>query len=76
MGLYSDGSVKHNGVADEHLQHHIEYNKVARFGRALFVNGKCIFTGYFKPDDPLIEYWERILAFEPRTFDKPTVPYH
>jgi hypothetical protein len=74
IGLYNDGSFKVNGVTKDNLPLHINYNKIMRFGRALFVDGKCIYSGYI--DD------KRIKAFEQRLIDQPlivicdTQPYH
>ncbi len=45
IGLYPNGEYKINGVGDNNLESHIEYNKVYRPGRALFLNGKCIYKG-------------------------------
>lgn len=81
MGLYANGDVKHNGVAEEGLEAHIEYNRLMRFGRALFVDGKCVYKGYLGApllfvESPLIPEWEEKLAANPVVFDKPTIPYH
>jgi hypothetical protein len=46
IGLYPNGQFKCNIVAPEHLADHIEYNKLNRFGRALFVNGECVYRGF------------------------------
>lgn len=45
IGLYPNGEFKMNGVKPEDLQGHIEYNKQWRWGRALFVDGICVFKG-------------------------------
>ena len=50
IGLYPNGEYKINGVLPEHLEEHIEYNKICRFGRALFVDGKCIYNGYLSDE--------------------------
>jgi hypothetical protein len=56
IGVYSNGEFKSNIVAPEHLADHIEYNKTNRFGRALFVNGECVYRGFIS--DELISEWE------------------
>lgn len=46
IGVYTDNTYKVNVVRDKDLQNHIEYNKLMRFGRGLFVDGKCVNQGY------------------------------
>jgi len=46
IGVYLNGDKKFNGVAQEDLGQHIVYNVNNRFGRALFLEGKCIYRGY------------------------------
>jgi hypothetical protein len=73
MGLYPNGSTKHNGVAAEDLEGHIQYQD-CRPGRAFFVDGNCIYKGLgISPES--IEHWEAELAANPRTFNAPTYPY-
>jgi hypothetical protein len=74
IGLYANGETKYNGVADEDLQYHIEYNKKWRFGRALIVDGKCVYEGCV--DKELIEKTVAEFKANPKQFDKPTIPYH
>lgn len=65
-------SVKVNGVLEEHLSGHIDYNKKWRFGRALFVDGVCVYQGCVCPEK--IKEWENTLqSFPPLT--KCTAPY-
>lgn len=45
IGIYPNGDYKVNGVLPEHLQDHIEYNKIYRFGRALMVDGELVYGG-------------------------------
>ena len=45
IGVYSNGSMKYNGVAAEGLEEHIWYNVTSRPGRALFLDGGCIIKG-------------------------------
>ena len=59
IGVYSNGSYKVNIVRPEHLLHHIEYNKKMRFGRALFVDGKCEYAGYLS-EEKTKEWEEKI----------------
>ncbi len=45
-GVYNSGDFVDNGVDPAHLQNHIKYNTTMRFGRALFVDGVCVWRGY------------------------------
>jgi hypothetical protein len=72
IGVYLSGDYKVNGVKSENLKNHIEYNKTARFGRALLVDGKVVYRGSYKEEDiPLLE--ER---FKDIKVYKDTAPYH
>ena len=64
---------KINGVAEENLEEHIAYNKLWRFGRALFVDGKCVYPGRVAPED--IARIEAELEAEPIVLDRDTAPY-
>ncbi len=46
IGIYPNDYVI-NGVRDEDLEAHIEYNKTMRPARALIVNGKTEYNGSF-----------------------------
>lgn len=50
MGVYNDGSRKHNGVAPQHMESHIKYNLDNRPGRAFFVDGVCLNHGYLSQE--------------------------
>jgi len=56
IGVYANGSHVVNVVKDGHISEHIEYNKLFRFGRALFINGECLNQGYLK--DGEVKKWE------------------
>jgi len=72
IGVYLSGHYKTNGVTDENLESHIEYNKTMRFGRALLVDGKVVHLGYYNESDrEMLE--ER---FKDIKIDKDTAPYH
>lgn len=66
-------SVKVNGVLEEHLKSHIDYNKTWRFGRALFVDGVCVYEGYVDPEK--LKKWAKALESFP-VLVKCTAPYH
>lgn len=51
IGLYRNGDYVVNGVKAEHLETHIHYNIRCRGGRALFVDGKCVHTGYMTQEE-------------------------
>ena len=59
IGLYPNGDFKINGVRPEDLKDHIEYNKQHRWGRALFVDGKCVHNGYLS-DEEIKKFQDRI----------------
>ena len=71
IGLYHNGQYVVNGVLDDHLAGHIEYNKVFRFGRALFVGGKCVYFGYLSE----VDCNEYIKKHKHIKMDKVTIPY-
>ena len=75
IGIYLSGQFIINGVHPDHLESHIEYNKTARFGRGLFVDGKCVHKGYLT--DEMVETFERQIAGDPERFTmkKVTAPY-
>jgi len=64
---------KINGVAEEFLEDHIAYNKKWRFGRALFVDGKCVYPGHVAQED--IDRIEAELEAEPIVRTRDTAPY-
>lgn len=59
IGVYSNDAYKQNIVRPEDLENHIEYNKKWRFGRALFVDGNCVYEG-FLPEEKITEWEEKI----------------
>lgn len=73
MGVYNNGDRKHNGVAREHLADHIQYNIAMRPGRAFFVDGVCMNTGYL--GQARCDEIEKELAANPRVQTKVTTPY-
>ena len=74
IGLYPNGEFRLNGVKPEHLKEHIEYNKKYRFGRALFVDGKCEYKGHVDSRD--IKKFEKRIISENIKVDKCTAPYN
>jgi hypothetical protein len=75
IGVYANGSFKMNGVKPEHLEEHIKYNLTNRFGRALFIDGKCHYKGYLSEADA--KNWEEKIASDPQKFTatRITIPY-
>lgn len=61
IGVYANGSYVINVVQPAHLEYHIEYNKVMRFGRALFVDGECVHQGYL-PTFKIAEWEHKVKA--------------
>jgi len=58
IGVYPNGDLKTNGVKHSNLEAHIEYNKTHRWGRGLFVDGKCIYKGNLT--DEQVQFHERL----------------
>ena len=73
VGVYPNGSYKENGVLDELLESHIEYNRTFRFGRALFVDGKCVYPGFLS-EEVLEKAKQTVANLKPIVKD--TQPYH
>ncbi|MEA5459106.1 hypothetical protein VB796_08665 [Arcicella sp. LKC2W] len=74
IGVYANGDIKINGVTEEYLESHLEYNRGARPGRSLFLDGKCVQKGYLS--DKTIEEFEAKIANNKdfvKTYD--TQPY-
>lgn len=71
IGLYLNGDYVVNGVLDDHITDHIKYNINNRWGRALFVDGECVYTGYLSEEEckEFIENHKHI------KMDKVTIPY-
>ena len=75
VGLYANGEYKINGVLHEHLEEHIEYNKKYRWGRSLFVDGKCVYNGL--QTAKVVKDFEKRIKNDPNFIrDKCTAPYH
>lgn len=73
IGVYPNGSFKTNGVSDEHLSYHIEYNKKWRSGRALVIDNKIVYKG-FLTEAQILEVIEQN-NLKNLTFNKSTEPY-
>lgn len=71
IGIYPNGDFKTNGVADKHLQDHIEYNKKFRFGRALIVDNEVVYKGYVN-EETIKEVLQKV-TWKHETC---TAPYH
>ena len=75
IGVYPTGDMKLNGVKEENLEMHIEYNIQNRWGRALFVDGKCVHKGGL--DALQIHFHEMLFKSDCKyTLHKDTAPYH
>lgn len=73
VGVYSSGDKIHNGVLSDDLNHHIEYCKTFRPGRAIFVDGKCIYRGYLTEQECVVV--EKELQESSFKITKVTRPY-
>lgn len=74
IGIYPNGQFKVNGVLEENLQSHIEYNKKWRFGRALIVDGQIAYSGMIK-EEVIHEIIEKNKLNEIKVL-KDTAPYN
>lgn len=72
MGVYSDGSRKHNGVREENIEHHIQYNISMRPGRGFFVDGVCKHKGYLSDEE--VAKVEAEMKENPRHMKADTAP--
>lgn len=63
IGVYNNNTYKINIVKPDHLESHVEYNKIFRPGRALFVDGKCVHSGYLS-EQRIIEWEDKIKGME------------
>lgn len=54
--VYGNDDYRHHCVPDFELEGMLEYNTTMRFGRAIFVDGKCVWEGYL--DAERIAQWE------------------
>lgn len=68
VGVYPDGSYKVNGVLEDHLGLHIQYNTRYRGGRALFLNGIAIYRGSLDIDT--LNNFEQRIKDNPEQFIK------
>ena len=73
VGVYMNGQYKYNIVRDEDLENHIKYNKIFRFGRGLFVDGKCVNQGYLSGEQ--VRNWERRISEMESNMSHDTRPY-
>lgn len=73
VGVYSNGRYVINVVKDEDFEDHVLYNKTFRFGRGLFVDGKCINQGYLSGEQ--VRNWEKRISEMDIDLSKPTTPY-
>lgn len=73
IGVYANGETKYNGVDADDLMSHIAYNKKMRFGRALIVDGECVYEGVVSKEviNKAIEDYKT----NPIIYKKPTIPY-
>ena len=73
VGVYMNGQYKYNIVRNEDLENHIKYNKIFRFGRGLFVDGKCVNQGYLSGEQ--VRNWERRISEMEFNMSHDTRPY-
>ena len=73
LGAHMNGVYKVNIVRDEDLEYHIQYNKKFRFGRGLFLDGKCINQGYLSGEQ--VRNWEKRISEMEFDLTHDTRPY-
>ena len=73
IGVYANGDMKFNGVPEQNLEAHIEYNLIARPGRGFFVDGECKNQGYLT-DDEVVGY-TKLFKDDKYKQTKDTQPY-
>jgi hypothetical protein len=56
VGVYKNQSYKENCVPSAELEQHVKYNTENRWGRGLFVDGKCVHQGYLSDEE--VVAWE------------------
>lgn len=71
-GVYPNGQFKNNGVESKNIASHIWYNMSLRPGRALFVDGICLYEG-INVSKELLDKHEKELEGKLATVD--TAPY-
>ena len=72
-GVYPNGDFKSNAVRAQDMANHLGYNLRARQGRALLIDGKCVYAGNVGPE--VISKHEGELAANPTIPTQPTPPY-
>jgi len=78
LGIYANGQCTHNIVKEEDLENHIRYNKIFRFGRLLYVDGKRVHDGSIQAKEDLERYdriAEEFFRNQKTTISLPTIPY-
>jgi len=73
IGVYANGNKKYNGVLPQDLIPHITYNLQFRPGRAFFVEGQCLNSGYL--DEETITALEQEFAKNPHLPNKVSSQY-
>ena len=60
VGVYKNGDFVQNCIPDFELEQHVQYNTTMRFGRGLFIGGKCVHKGYLSDEEAT--HWEEKIA--------------
>jgi hypothetical protein len=74
VGVYANGTYVVNIVTPKMLEYHVEYNKIMRFGRALFVDGECVNEGYLSPEQ--VNEWKQKISKMKIDNSVPSKQYH
>ena len=45
LNVYASGAITFDEIAETELRHYIDYNKLWRFGRLIYVDGKRVYNG-------------------------------
>lgn len=77
LGVYLSGDYTYNVVREEDLEEHIQFNKIFRPSRLLYVDGQRVYNGVIK-EEALSKYDKIAEEFYERynvDMSRPTIPY-
>lgn len=72
-GVFNNNEFVDNGVAADKLHDYIQFNLVMRPGRAIFVDGICMYEGYLSKEQ--CDLMSQCLLEHPMPMDYDTTPY-
>lgn len=72
IGIYPNGDYTVNGVYSKDLENHIEYNRKARPGRTLMVDGEIVLNGYQSGFQTNVDFLNKLKEIKKSSA---TIPY-